>query len=832
MVKKSDLVAGPSASTVLSEKTNKIYLDNLTSSDDSQVVDTKPSKSVKKHGLEQLKRRQIIKKRLQNNSNSTKALSKFKLEKMVYMEKNTELAIELEKQKQLVNLKESEILDMKRDQFEMKEYIIQLENELEDSRRKKNGHCFDDVDLKTAADLCNQIVELGATLKKTLISSGRHSTVTMNSSNTSMRVSTSVDNSKLISPMETTVMESMNRMQQMANEKGNQLLRKQNHVVEAEIPDKMMVYNFEPDDESDELNAKLEEEIQQQQQQEMECDNQMLAIIQEEDENQEEDEEDDECDIYEDADEAEFDENEIDEILDEIEDEENDEDEELVDETEEEKSTVEDTKEDDWVASNNGNNKKAMQTYENKLKKKVSFEFLNTPPRKPSGNEFVIYNDTHETNEQKKPKKITTYEERDNRPLIANFDLNEKQKRNLTPKVIKNKKSIIDDEMQQQQQHEDRIVVEAKAVEDVEAAKARKRSIKKSLDRRRSQAFSPLDSPNNHTTSANDHTPHIQPIEIFTDAVISPQVVESNSRKSILKNNAEKLKKQVHHEQSASVDEVHHKKEETVADTCENEPVKSVIKRQNSRSKLKFTPQEPVVESMVTTEVPVEKENHVVEENEIVKSVIKRQNSKTKLKPQDAVVEQVATEIVHSVGVDKENHDQPKPVKTLVRTNSRSKLKLVTQESLSEAPTIDENKIETEPQVKTTSLKKSNSKSKLLKPENVEAEPVVEFKPPPIPASKRPPLPKKPAKIEEQLQQNPNETYVVENIEAPIANHNTKILAEVSKKLDIVANQSPKEHKQLNKRDLKEVYEHNNENMDPFLSTKHFNFKCPRISFA
>ena len=566
MVKRGELGTKP--------KSTKINLDLITStSEESGYLDTAEknskleegkgdmpvAKQVKKHALSSLQRRQIIKKRLNNVNSQT--IQKYKLDTMVYMEKNKEMAIELEKQKHLVQMTKDELNEYKREVYELKEYV----NHLEQKNSFQNELEPQGIDYKMMNEICDSILDLQKKvmiIKNSLPSYVSGSTRCSVANNTTLsRVSTTNDTTKfsLVSPIDVSI-EAMNKMQQLAVENSLKLQQKQREDLEANS-NKLVVYNF--DEEEEDYENDVNNEFQQEQYLDFEVNNnvintsKMLGVIEEE----------------------------------------NEDDEELLDYEEDSNEETEEESPKNCAKVNlvsNDNVKSKNQTSDNK--KHVSFEFISTPPSRQL-QKFVIFNDEN-------GDRNTYYEELENRPVILNDNIAKtKPKRVLTPKRVNRKKNIneeLHDEEAENIEKENDVIISAQVEID---KNKRKKSLKKSLDRRRSQVFNTIESPSNINKNivevTSDHEPQIQPIEIYEENIVKPlvpaeQLVEdkdANEKKIIEEKNVDKENEQL-------------------------ETKKTLIR--NNRSKSKLIPQESVNEE--TPKVDEQPVNGAIE----VKKTLKR----------------------------------------------------------------------------------------------------------------------------------------------------------------------------------------------------------------
>jgi hypothetical protein len=113
----------------------RISFDLLTSPSEEEVssissLDNTNNESVRrKHSVSTLRKHHRVSKRL-NNVHS-QLIDKYKIEKMAVFQQNHQIALELDKHKQLIQFKNAELLEYQKDIFEHKEYILELKRENE-----------------------------------------------------------------------------------------------------------------------------------------------------------------------------------------------------------------------------------------------------------------------------------------------------------------------------------------------------------------------------------------------------------------------------------------------------------------------------------------------------------------------------------------------------------------------------------------------------------------------------------------------------------------------------------------------------------------------------
>ena len=477
----------------------KITLDSPTSTseDDSLSInnntcsldDTAPTSAmnIRKHSLKTLRRHHHVKKRL-NNVHS-QLIDKLKIEKIMIFEQNRHLAIEVDKQKQIVQMKTVEILEYQKESFELKEYILELQRE---------------------NDMLVQAIRKSYDIFKPFFNSSSQRSSLVNNS-TSRMSSTANESAKvaLLSPLGV-ASESLSKMQQLAIQNAIKLQnQKQSEASKVKTND---VYDFDEDLENNsaqELQYSLVRT-----EHEVENTGRMEKIF-EEDEEEEEDE-------------ADKDENEEEEVDEEIENVEvNDED----SNNSEENPT--------WIT----NKKQDLKKYEKKSKH-VSFEAKNSALIEQG---FTIYNDTSKANEEELTPKKTYYEQLENRPVFVNNLNKNKPKRILTPKHVNKSRNMVSGEDDLENDTDEDIGQEVSNEEIVKNSALEKenkrKSVKKSIDRRRSCVFNSLDaSPNK---DLNNHEPHIQPIEISNeplDEVISTENDVKENDVEVVKKGENKIK--------------------------------------------------------------------------------------------------------------------------------------------------------------------------------------------------------------------------------------------------------------------------------------------------
>jgi hypothetical protein len=776
-------------------KQKKITLDFITSSDDSTSNIPLPNctnrlNRITRQPLDALRRRHEIRKRL----NKVKRLSfdKQQLTIIAYSEQNKQMALEIDKMKHILQFKDSKIFDLEREKFELQEYVNELEvSKFDMMSKSKNYDAEQNIDFRFISDFLKLIQDRAGTIDKSLAPYLSSTTRQSSLNNITMNRTSTSDNSKfaLLSPLDIPI-ESLNKMQQLAVENSIKLQKRRDELV---AKDKMVTYDFEDDDS---LNVELKEEIEQQQQQQPqknlkkrncsmdECNG--LTAIREENEDEfkiddneldelydefgdeilcSEEEEEGECyeDEEEEEEEGEGDEDEEEEEGDEDEDEMVPDEEETEleneDETGIEDGTINESK--DWVMD--FNNKKNMKTYENKLLKKVSFGLLSTPPRELiQSDEFDIYTDANSIDdEQQRKNKASYYEELENRPVIVNLN-NSKPKRIVyTPKRIMNKKVIIEDDNSQEKlevdvKNNDEEQVNQESVFIKPKIRKNSTNMKKSLDRRRSQAFSPIESPNNIVI--DDHEPHIQPIDVSNDVLEAPKV-----------DSPEKVSKKVGIIKNLQLE---------ANDLNVNTHVK-----QNKKKVVIFEEKQQVEETIdAKYEKPVKKPEVISEidkENEPqLKNARRNNRSKSKL------ISQEEKHVEASIEKAEEHQDNGEKQHSEIET---AKVK---------APTVDD-PLPTSPQ-KIIKINKNNIKNEVP----------AEIGKPPIAKKVNP-------KKEKVVENNPNATYVIENSNDE---ENTRILNEVMKKLEVEKNiqKNPLTNRVLN--EVSHSCNTKNENIDPLSS--------------
>jgi hypothetical protein len=534
---------------VKSKETNtkpRISFDLLTSPSEEEAssissLDNTNNESVRrKHSFSTLRKHHRVSKRL-NNAHS-QLIDKYKIEKMAVFQQNHQIALELDKHKQLIQFKNAELLEYQKDLFEHKEYILELKRENETLLQS----------LKQVYNVTKPFMSI--------FSPHRRSSITSN--NTS--VATESHKTSIIAFDVPT----MNKMQQLELENNKK-------------KDKD-VYDFDEDENNQVVLPEFEV---------VENYGRMAKIV-EEDEGEEE------------------------EVI---------------------KTTKKPS-----------NKKKEGKTLKKNVKgKHVSFEKVDSDLVKQ---DFTIYRDTNSIEEIgecfETPPKNTYYEELENRPVIVNNLTKSKSKKVLTPKNLNKNKKVLKDvvdedkKLNDEKQQSELIIQQVTQSEEEEAITApdkendKRKSIKKSSDRRRSHVFSPF-----NQTDEQDVPQPINVVEVENEAVAivvaeKPPMPQNKKRVKKLVTTDENTKQPISNQKESKKDE-------------EAESSEDLILSRRCGTKL-----------IIESDEEIELKQDAEDSNKEVK--LKRSNnSKSKLKIEEKSDEVLNTEIL-------------KPI-----TNSPSELKVI-----------------------------------------------------------------------------------------------------------------------------------------------------------